>query len=169
MWTYIHTDELYHHGVKGMKWGVRRYQNADGSLTEEGKKRFSRSIKRTSRTWYGGPRRMVKIEDDIKYDLEREPSFKKTAKRLLQLNDRSIKLKNDAYEIQDPKKQREAFREAGKAYNDYQREVGKVVDSLLGRYGDQKITAYYGGKTVVIKGKDLVATAIKRMNGWVNA
>lgn len=32
--------ELYHHGVKGMRWGVRRYQNADGSLTEKGKKKL---------------------------------------------------------------------------------------------------------------------------------
>lgn len=32
-------NELYHHGVKGMKWGVRRYQNADGSLTTAGKNR----------------------------------------------------------------------------------------------------------------------------------
>lgn len=36
---YTYSSELYHHGVKGMKWGVRRYQNADGSLTEAGKKR----------------------------------------------------------------------------------------------------------------------------------
>lgn len=35
----IKTDELKHHGIKGMKWGVRRYQNKDGSLTPEGKKR----------------------------------------------------------------------------------------------------------------------------------
>ena len=31
--------ELYHHGVKGQKWGVRRYQNKDGSLTTAGKRR----------------------------------------------------------------------------------------------------------------------------------
>lgn len=33
-------NELYHHGVKGMKWGVRRYQNKNGSLTPAGKKRY---------------------------------------------------------------------------------------------------------------------------------
>ena len=32
---------IYHSGVKGMKWGVRRYQNADGTLTDAGKKRYS--------------------------------------------------------------------------------------------------------------------------------
>ena len=31
---------LAHHGIKGQKWGVRRYQNADGSLTPAGKKRY---------------------------------------------------------------------------------------------------------------------------------
>lgn len=35
-------DELEHHGILGQKWGVRRYQNADGSLTESGKKRYTR-------------------------------------------------------------------------------------------------------------------------------
>ena len=34
------TNELYHHGIKGMKWGIRRYQNKDGSLTDAGKKRL---------------------------------------------------------------------------------------------------------------------------------
>lgn len=35
----IELNELYHHGVKGQKWGVRRYQNPDGTLTDEGRKR----------------------------------------------------------------------------------------------------------------------------------
>ena len=34
-------NELKHYGVKGQKWGVRRYQNNDGSLTPEGRKRYS--------------------------------------------------------------------------------------------------------------------------------
>lgn len=33
-------SELFHHGIKGQKWGIRRYQNPDGSLTSEGKARI---------------------------------------------------------------------------------------------------------------------------------
>ena len=36
----MYDDYLIHYGVKGMKWGVRRYQNKDGSLTKEGKERY---------------------------------------------------------------------------------------------------------------------------------
>lgn len=44
-------EYLEHHGIRGMKWGVRRYQNADGSLTSEGKARYGstgREGKKTS-------------------------------------------------------------------------------------------------------------------------
>ena len=39
MWQY---SELYHHGIKGQKWGVRRYQNEDGRLTSAGKARLNK-------------------------------------------------------------------------------------------------------------------------------
>ena len=39
-------NELYHSGVKGQKWGLRRYQNEDGSLTEEGRRHYGYGIKR---------------------------------------------------------------------------------------------------------------------------
>lgn len=39
----MYDQELYHYGVKGMKWGIRRYQNKDGTLTSKGKKRYEKS------------------------------------------------------------------------------------------------------------------------------
>lgn len=37
-------NELYHHGIKGQQWGVRRYQNPDGSLTPAGMKRYAKDV-----------------------------------------------------------------------------------------------------------------------------
>ena len=44
MYSIIYPGELRHHGIKGQKWGVRRYQNEDGSRTPEGKLRYSYDV-----------------------------------------------------------------------------------------------------------------------------
>ena len=47
MWYVVYPDELYHHGIKGQKWGIRGYQNEDGSVTPAGAQRYYVGGKKT--------------------------------------------------------------------------------------------------------------------------
>ena len=64
---------LFHHGIQGMKWGVRRFQNSDGSLTAAGKKRYG-SFKTNMALAYG------KYNSKTVDKLSRDPDVKRFVK-----------------------------------------------------------------------------------------
>lgn len=74
MGEYYVNGQLFHHGVKGMKWGRRRYQNSDGSLTAAGRKRYggAADIKEIDRNYRSEKRAINKT-----YDKEFNAAYRK--------------------------------------------------------------------------------------------
>ena len=94
---------LYHHGIKGQKWGVRRYQNSDGSLTSAGKKRYNSTDKSSE----AKPKRGLRgLRDRIQEEKQRQLQEQRELQaRIDQMNDQEIRNKINRLRLEREYKQ----------------------------------------------------------------
>ena len=111
-------DSLAHYGIKGMKWGVRRYQNEDGSLTAAGKKRQEKTRKKEAR----------------KYAAKLRKEFVSIHNAAADKNNARLAALNKEYDGVDFKKDRKAYRKYIERYvKDWQDDLMSEVIAQVGK------------------------------------
>lgn len=165
-----HTNELYHWGVKGMKWGVRRYQNKDGTLTEAGQKRYERDQrenagkKKGNKVGQADPNRWVK--EDMERSKRLADSSKQLTNELSNANNKAIKNapKNrmDLSKMTDQELRNQINRELlERQYND----VFNPPQVSKGREYASKVLESAGTALAITSSALGVALAIKELRG----
>ena len=94
-WICTRTGELQHHGIKGMKWGRRRFQNADGSLTPAGVKRYRDEAENIERQLNG---RKSTTADDYQNAIKRTKTVGEGIDNVRKFNDDVKRIKDPAME-----------------------------------------------------------------------
>lgn len=155
----IQNGELYHYGVKGQKWGRRRYQNPDGSLTPAGIKRYAKksyakssyeSNTSVSGKVYDKFTGAHKIIADVKYEQSSARKNKEAAEQYLAekqaKRDRPTKQKVQSAASKGAKKAAEIVAKAGNAYVSDQLFFGgtgtKIAKEAITTAGRATVTAY---------------------------
>ena len=96
----IRVSDLRHHGIKGQKWGVRRFQNSDGSLTAAGRKRYGDGESSYDYGKDSGGRKVVRVGKGSSIE-DYQNAIKKT-KTAGESVENIRKFNNDVKRIKDP-------------------------------------------------------------------
>ena len=149
---YLQIRELYHDGIKGMKWGIRRYQNYDGTLTEEGRRRYNKNYSEDkaegSLPTRGEDGNYYYTNKEGKRTLYKTRSEQLSDTELTDLN-RRVQQENklaaetsDAYEYKGPKAD-QALRDASRMAKDIADALpkgnGKVIKKNYSNLSDQEL------------------------------
>ena len=135
------TNELYHHGIKGQKWGVRRYQNADGSLTNAGTKRYGISgairgyqIKSAQKGLSDVDRQQRQVKSELRELRGYENNAKKNPKSLA-ASKLSTAIRNS--QIKSLEKTQSKLNSKAKDYNDALKELKSIDEYQAKKHADK--------------------------------
>ena len=120
-------NELYHHGVKGQKWGVRRYQNKDGSLTDAGKNRKYNKINMKNADTQNLDKWGTDKDHNILYISGKSGSGKSTAALAMSDSNTNVIHLDSYFEL---KNKSEANKNKNEKFNNFLKKNGFDINSL---------------------------------------
>lgn len=166
-------NELYHHGVKGMKWGVRRYQNSDGSLTAAGRNRYDRDVRENNakvkdkRIQIDGPDAKRWVKEDLSRAKKTVDATSDLNKQLTSLNKAIPTSKKRSNAVDLSKMTDQELRDKINRTN-LERQYNDICNPPRVSKGREYVskTLDYGGTALAIASSALgVALAIKELRG----